>query len=181
MTLETTVKNRLKVGQIVTLETLSKMQLESEKNEALDKALTHISATRKTEKQMRNFLRGKGYLPDVIDYVLEKMREYDFINDGEYAEAYVDFAGAKKGGRLIKMELKSKGIAQEQIDAALDGLSEEKQTEAAVAILQKYLRNKEITREALQKAFRYLLSKGFDYEVAKSALTAFGECENEEE
>ena len=60
MSLETTIKNRLKVGQIVSLEKLSLMQLESEKSTALDKALTHISATRKTEKQVCDFLKKKG-------------------------------------------------------------------------------------------------------------------------
>ena len=53
LTLEATVKNRLKVGQVVTEEFLSEIQLESEKNTAFDKALTHLSATRKTEKQIR--------------------------------------------------------------------------------------------------------------------------------
>ena len=170
MTLETTVKNRLKVGQIISFEKLSQMQLESEKNTALDKALTHISATRKTERQVRDFLREKGYLSDVIEYVVEKMRGYDFLNDGEYAEAYVGFAGAKKGERLIKMELKSKGVSEEHIDAALGGLSEETQVEAATAIAQKYLKSKELSLETKHKAFRYLLGKGFDYDVAKSAL-----------
>ena len=180
MSLETTVKNRLKVGQIVSPEALSKMQLESEKSVALDKALTHISATRKTEKQVRDFLREKGYLSDVIDYVLEKMQEYGFVDDSEYAEAYVEFAGGKKGSRLIKTELRKKGIAQEKIDDALDGLSEEMQVETAGAILQKYLRNKERSRETLQKAYRYLISKGFSYDTAKSAMDALGE-EIEEE
>ncbi len=180
MSLETTVKNRLKVGQTVSPEALAKMQLESEKSVALDKALTHISATRKTEKQVRDFLRGKGYLKDVIDYVLEKMQEYGFVDDGEYAETYVEFAGTKKGGRLIKMELRKKGIAQERIDEALGGLSEETQLETASAILQKYIRNKERTRETLQKAYRYLISKGFHYETAKSAIAALGEDVDEE-
>ena len=61
LTLESTIKNRLKVGQEISLETLAEIQLESEKNTALDKALTHLSATRKTEKQIRDFLAGKGY------------------------------------------------------------------------------------------------------------------------
>ena len=73
-----------------------------------------------------------------------------------------------------------KGIAQEKIDAAIDGLSDEVQLETANAILQKYLRNKECSRENLQKAFRYLISKGFDYETAKSALLALGEDVDEE-
>ena len=179
LTLETTVKNRLKVGQTVSVEQLSQMQLESEKNTALDKALTHVSATRKTEKQLRDFLEKKGYLPTVIEYVLEKMRGYNFVNDGEYAEAYVDFSAAKKGTRLIKMELKSKGVAEEDIDAALNGVTEETQVQAALVILQKYMRFKTADRETLAKAFKYLLGKGFDYEVAKSALSAFGDVDEE--
>lgn len=179
LTLETTVKNRLKVGQTVSVEQLSQMQLESEKNTALDKALTHVSATRKTEKQLRDFLAKKGYLPTVIEYVLEKMRGYNFVNDGEYAEAYVDFSSAKKGTRLIKMELKSKGVEEEDIDAALSSVTEETQVQAALVILQKYMRFKTADRETLAKAFKYLLGKGFDYEVAKSALSAFGDVDEE--
>ena len=179
LALETAVKNRLKVGQIITQEALSSMQLESEKNTAFDKALTHITATRKTEKQVRDFLSKKGYLPAVCDYVVEKMRDYDFLNDGEYAEAYVDFASSKKGSRLIKMELKSKGVSEEEIENALENLGEEQELETAKTILEKYMRHKEFSRETLQKAFRHLMSKGFDVETVKSALSSLGEYEEE--
>ena len=179
LTLEATVKNRLKVGQTIDPVRLAEIQLESEKNTALDKALTHVSATRKTEKQVRDFLAGKGYLPAVVDYVIEKMRGYNFLNDSEYAEAYVEFAGVKKGGRLIKMELRAKGVAEEEIDAALQNLDGETQEQAASAILQKYMRHKTADKETLAKAFRYLMGKGFNYETARAALSAFGDCEEE--
>lgn len=178
LSLELTIKNRLKVGQIVSEEQLGAIQLEGEKAQALDKALTHISATRKTEKQIRDFLAKKGYLPAVCDYVVGKMRGYNFLNDGEYAEEYVSRAATKKGGRLIKMELKAKGVSETEIDAALGTLDEETQVAAATSILQKYMRGKTADRETLLKAFRYLMSKGYDYETARSALTAFGEIED---
>lgn len=177
LTLETTVKNRLKVGMAVTEAKLSEIQLESEKNTAFDKALTHLSATRKTEKQIRTFLSGKGYLPAVIDYAVEKLRSYNFLNDGEYAEAYVENVAKRKGGRLIRMELRCKGVSDEEIDTALQTLDEETEIASATEILQKYMRGKECTRDALQKAYRYLMSKGFDHEICKSALTAFGELD----
>ena len=128
---------------------------------------------------MRDFLAGKGYLPAVVDYVIDKMRGYNFLNDSEYAEAYVEFAGVKKGGRLIKMELRAKGVAEEEIDAALQNLDGETQGQAASAILQKYMRHKTADKETLAKAFRYLMGKGFDYETARAALSAFGDCEEE--
>ena len=179
LTLEATVKNRLKVGQIVSPEILSEIQLESEKNMALDKALTHISATQKTEKQVREFLQKKGYLSAVIEYVIEKLQSYNFLNDGEYAESYVESAAKRKGGRLIRMELRGKGVSDEEIDAALETLDENREIQTAKEILQKYMRGKIGDRETLQKAFRYLMGKVFDYEVAKGALSAYGDCEEE--
>ena len=179
MRLETTVKNRLKVGQIITPERLAEIQLQSEKETALNKALTHLSATRKTEKQIRTFLEGKGYLSAVSDYVVEKLREYRFLDDGEYAEAYVEYAAKRKGGRLIRMELRGKGVADEDIDAALQTLDTQAETVAATEILQKYMRGKVSDTQTLQKAYRYLMGKGFDYETAKAALRAFGDCEEE--
>lgn len=179
LTLEATVKNRLKVGQNVAPERLAEIQLESEKDTAFDKALTHLSATRKTEKQIRSFLESKGYLPAVVDYAVEKLRSYNFLNDGEYAEAYVEFAARKKGGKLIRMELKNKGISDAEIDGALESLDGETELLAAKALLDKYMRGKVADTQTLQKAYRYLMSKGFDYEVAKRALSTLGEMEDE--
>ncbi len=175
LTLETVVKNRLKVGQSVSLEGLTSLQLESEKATALDKALTHLSATRKTEKQIRDFLTKKGYLPAVCDYVLEKLRSYSFVDDTEYAKAYLESAAKKKGSRLIRMELRQKGVAEERVQAALDDLDDGAELERAQAILQKYLRGKPLDEENLRKAYRYLMGKGFDYEVTKEALGSLDE------
>ena len=174
LTMETVVKNRLKVGKIISAEELSTMQLESEKNTAFDKALTFLSATRKTEKEIRLHLSKKGYLPAVIDYAVEKLREYGFINDEEYAEAYTESASKKKGGRLIRMELKNKGLSEEAIENALSELDEGQELETAKGILEKYMRGKTADKATLQKAYRHLMSKGFDYDTAKAAIDAYG-------
>ena len=173
MRLETVIKNRLKVGMHADEKTLSDMQLESEKSVALDKALTHISATRKTEKEIRDFLSKKGYLPAVIDFVTDKMRGYGFLNDGEYAAEYISHAAKKKGGRLIKCELRAKGVSEEDIEDALEDLDEDTELSAATGVLKKYLRAKSADKETLQKAYRYLLGKGFDFDTAKRAIDAF--------
>lgn len=179
LTLETVVKNRLKVGKIVSEQALAEMQMESEKNTALNKALGFLSATRKTEREVRSYLMKKGYLPEVANYVVGKLREYSFINDEEYAEAYTESAAKRKGGRRIRMELKGKGLSDEAIEGALTGLDPERELETAKAILEKYMRGKSPDKESLQKAYRYLLGKGFDYETAKAAIAAYGEIDEE--
>jgi len=179
MKLETVVKNRLKAGMNVTEAFLSEIQLESEKATALDKTLTYITATQKTEKQIRDYLYKKGYLKSVVEYVIEKLREYRFVDDKDYAENYAQNAATRKGKRLIKLELARKGIQKEDVESALETLETEDQEEAAKNILGKYMRSKEATRENLSKGFRYLMSKGFDYDVAKKAIESFGNIDEE--
>lgn len=178
MTLETVIKYRLKVGDHIDRERLDEIQLENEKSQALDKALTHISATMKTEKQMLDFLKKKGYRPAVCDYVVEKLREYAFVDDAQYCEQYVESAGKKMGGRRIALELKKRGASEESISAALEHLEGEE--DAAREVLAKYMRNKEGTRENYAKAFRHLLGRGFSADVAKDALASLGAEEEED-
>ncbi len=168
MKLETVMQNRLKAGVSVTEEALSRMQLESEKQTALDKALTHISASIKTEKEVRAFLARKGYLQEVADHVVGKMKEYGYLDDEAYARVYAESAGKKKGARLIAQELRRKGIAEGAVEAALSEFGDE--TESAKRVLQKYMRGKPADRETISKAYRYLLSKGYGYETARAAL-----------
>ena len=177
LTMEAAIKYRLKVGVQVNPKTLSEIQLESEKNTALDKALTHISASQKTEREIKEFLTKKGYLSAVIEYVLEKMRSYGFVDDRAYAAAYAENAVKRKGKKLIELELKRKGINGEAIDQATENLQGEEDT--AKRIAEKYMRGKTPDRANLQKTFRYLLSKGFVYDTAKSALSALGDTEEE--
>ena len=66
---------------------------------------------------------------------------------------------------------------EEEIDGALENLNEETQEDAARKILEKYMRGKNTDKETLSKAFRYLMSKGFTYETAKSALSELADLD----
>ena len=178
---EVVVQYRLKVGMTVSEGFLNEIQLESEKSTALDKAMTYLTAAQKTEKQVKDYLYKKGYLPAVVKYVLEKLREYRFVDDKDYAETYVENSSARKGKRLIQVDLYKKGISKEQIEDAMQTLDEENQFAGACAIAEKYMRSKEATRENFAKAFRYLMSKGFDYEISRKALDKLGRNEDEDE
>ena len=170
--LETAMKYRLKTGEHIELSRLAAIQLESEKMTALDKALTHISASMKTERQIRDFLKKKGYLDDVCDYVAEKMREYSYLDDAAYAKSYAESAGKRKGKRLIRAELKQKGVDDAAISEALEAIPDE--DESAARVLEKYLRGKAADEKTFRKAYAHLIGKGFDHDTAKKVLSAYG-------
>lgn len=169
---ETVYRYKLKVGQKIEQSTLEEMQFENEKMQALDKAFSYLSATMKTERQMRDYLSKKGYLPSVCDYVIEKLHYYKLLDDAFYSKQYIKSASKTKGARRISLELRQKGVDVDTIDDAL--LTIEDAEQRAKEVLEKYMRHKVETKENLAKAFRYLLSRGFSYDDAKTALANYG-------
>lgn len=177
MKLETVLRCRLKTGMHIEPAALDEIQLENEKSQAFDRALTHLSASMKTEKQMRDFLKKKGYVDAVCEHVLQKLREYAFVDDAEYCAQYVQTAGRDMGARRIALELKKRGAREDCIEGALASLEGEE--DAARQAAGKFMKRREFTRENLAKAFRHLLSRGFDADTAKDALASLGAEEEE--
>ncbi len=169
--LEVAIKYHLKAGMQVEKSQLEEIQLETEKSQAVDKAMTHLSATMKTERQMRDFLVKKGYTEAVCDYVIEKLQYYKFIDDYAYCRAYVNSVRGK-GKRAIEADLFKRKARRDAIDEALNDFTENK--DDAYSLLQKYMRGKEVNKINLLKGYKYLLSKGYGYDVAQSAVEKFG-------
>ena len=146
LTLEAAIKYRLKAGMHVEKSLLDEIQLETDKNTALDKALTHISAGMKTEKQISDFLNKKGYTSAVCEYVLERMHYYGFLDDYAYCKAYIGSVSGR-GRRLLEADLIKRGANRGAIERALSEFEED--ADDAKKVAQKYLRGKERTRENL--------------------------------
>lgn len=176
--IEIAIKHHLKAGMEIEKSRLDKIQLDNEKIQATEKAMNHLSATLKTKKQMSDFLAGKGYTQAVIDYVIQKLEGYGYIDDYAYCRAYVGSVSGK-GKAALRAALIRRGAAREAIDAALDETDENE--DEALAVARKYLRGKDITRETLNKALRHLISRGYGYDVAKSAIFRLGDCSEEDD
>ncbi len=173
--LEVAVKHRLKAGMSVDKAELDKIQLETEKVQATEKAITHLSASPKTEKQMRDFLVKKGYVRAVCDYVIEKLRYYGFVDDDAYCKAYVESVTGKSK-RAIEAELIKRGADRQIIDGALCDYRDDE--EDVLTLLKKYLRGKELTKENIYKGCRYLISKGYEYDAVKRACELVDDEDN---
>lgn len=164
--LEVAVKYRLKAGMVIDKAQLDIIQLETEKAQAVDKALTHISASPKTRKQIRDFLSKKGYVDAVIDYVFDRLDYYGYADDRQYCKMYVESVSGKSK-RAIEVELLKRGIDRDVIEEELSDLSDDE--EEVLTLLKKYLKGKELSKENVFKGCRYLISKGYDYDTVKAA------------
>ena len=162
------LSERLKVGDRVDEKRLEELAETDDVSTAFERSLDHISKAMKTKAQMIAYLKKKEYSGRVIAKVIDKLIEYGYINDELYAARFTESRSQKEGKRKIALELKIKGVDKATIEGALATAPEE--DESCERVARKYLKGRTLDRELRQKAFRYLVSKGFDYDVARSAL-----------
>ena len=173
--LESAIKFRLKVGMQIEKSEIDRIQLDTEKLEATEKALVHVSVSPKTEKQMRAFLESKGYVGAVVECVMERLKYYGYVDDAEYCAQYIRGISGKSK-RAIEADLIKRGADRSAVEEALMDYSDDE--DEILKLLKKYLRGKENTKENVYKAYRYLVSKGYGYDAVKSACERLNEDED---
>ncbi len=88
---------------------------------AKERALYLLKSSGKTEAWMKKKLQEAGYPEEAVDYAMNFLKEYGFINDRAYAESYVRSYGNRKSRRQLVYELSQKGVSQEEISEAFSG------------------------------------------------------------
>ena len=90
-------------------------------------ALRFLSYRPRSEKEVRDRLKikyQKSNLKDlelIIDRVIQKLKKYNFVNDLEFAKKWIEsrMKFKPRSLRLIKLELKKKGISDDIIQAII--------------------------------------------------------------
>ena len=164
----TIMKHRVKIGNDYTANEIIDIQIAEEEGVCLNYALNLLSKSVKTEKEIIAKLKKRGYVSEIIDNVIFKLKDYGYVNDEEFAEKYINSYSKNKGKRLLKSELKLKGVSDAIIEDKF--LSVENELETAIKIAEKYVKNKPVDIKTKQKCYKYLLSKGFSYDDSKTAV-----------
>ena len=168
----TVMKLGLKIGQEVAESKLSEAIFDSEKSVAFEKAMDYLGRGMKTAKQMRDYLDKKGYDAKVVDYVVNKLKEYRYIDDDAYAKLYVERNAATKGDRRLKQELIQKGITVSRAEQFAN-TDDEQALSNATRLADKYMKNKPTTVKTLQNLQRYLLNRGYGFDVVNSVVRGY--------
>ena len=170
----TILQNRLEVGHVVTPSHIKEMQFDSEKDTAFERTLKYISKSMKTKHQIRIFLEQKGYLDDIIEYVIKKLSEYKYIDDEFYATSLAKELSQKYGEYGVRFKLGEKGLSDKNIDIALSKLNRKDYLNGALSLAKKYLVNKDINTNK-DKLYNYLLQRGYDTYIIKEVISILKE------
>jgi len=168
------VRYQLYKGMELTRALIEEIKASESWNKAYSDALFYLNFRMRTEKEMRTYLRKKEAAPHIIDKVIEKLRKENFLNDLEFATAFVrDRANrSSKGPKIVANELREKGVKEETIQEALREYSDEKQFQNALRWAEKRSarRSKESHRRTLNKIRAQLLQKGFSHDMATRVM-----------
>ena len=152
-------------------------------------ALRFLSYRPRSEQEVRDYLKRKTHnakrkttvqnskletaeIEIEIDRVIQKLKGQKLINDEEFAGMFLEnrLRFKPRSSRLIRLELKQKGIDPETISNLQ--LTIDSDLESAKKLVEKRLsKYKGLGRQKIyEKLGRYLASKGFNWDTIKKAI-----------
>ncbi len=165
----------LEIGTEISRERLAELEAESERESALRRAFSYVSRRMRTEHELHEYLKGKGYGDDIIDQVIENLKSYGYIDDDEFIRSYVENKSGVRGKRRLRHDLGMLGVEESTVNAVLDELGD--QREAAAKAAEKYLRSHSYD---YKKLCAHLSAKGFEWDDIRAAVRGIGKEEEDE-
>ncbi|MCT4566013.1 MAG: RecX family transcriptional regulator [Maledivibacter sp.] len=166
-------KLNLEKGKLIDEDFIEKIIKTEEQKKANDYAIKLLSYRQRSEKEINDRMKQKGYEGEVIDKTIGWLREYSLVDDMDFAKEYTKAKAKKYGKSRIKMELSRKGVGDDIITNILeDELNFEKQYNAALQQAKKKVKAyKGEERQAVyRKLGSYLQRRGFSYEIISKIL-----------
>jgi regulatory protein len=164
---------QLRVGKIMTVEELQEASVAEERHKALEDAYHLLSFRGRSEKELADRLRQKGYDDSIVAYVTEKLNVIGYLDDTAFATSWVASRGKTRGSRLLMQELRLKGVdketARETLSEARDS-EMEADTALTVAIRRVGELPKDQSREAQAKLAGFLQRRGFGWDAIRPVL-----------
>lgn len=171
---ELVYKENLKVKDEVDTEKLKSVADKEAYIRCKNSALKIIERSYKTEKEVRERLLLKGYEEKHIENSIQFLKEYKFLNDEYYVEAFIRDKLSSKGSARIKQDLIKKGISRDIIEEKIEGIDKSSEKDTAKELAEKKLRvirkSENDTYKISGKLYRFLISKGYTYDIVKEVV-----------
>ena len=93
--------------------------------QAIQVALRYVSFKPRTITEVRRRV-GRDFEQPVVEQVLASLQRYGYLDDAEYARQWRQSRERRrpKGELLLRRELRAKGVSEDVIDDALEGIDQ---------------------------------------------------------
>jgi len=118
---ELIITHHLFVGKEINGEELLEIKKEASLRKAYNLSINYLAIRNRTEKEVEDYLVGKGFDQNTIRLTLKKLKEYKFIDDEYFIELYIKGKiGEGHSKNKIKYNLIKKGLVEEVIETKLE-------------------------------------------------------------
>lgn len=145
-----------------------------------DYVLKFYSIRPRSKKELLDWFKRKEVGEETQKFIREKLEKLGFVNDVEFARWWVEQRTSYRhsGFRLIKMELRQKGISDEIISDIESQVSNISELESARKIVAKKLKSQKAftlsKAEGRNTLTGLLARRGFSWEIIKEVLDENG-------
>lgn len=141
---------------------------------AYTKALKFLNYRPRSEKEVRDNLVKKKIDPDFINGIIELLKKQKFLDDVAFARMWIEsrMRAKPRAVRVLKMELRLKGIADDIIEPLLQEEDANSDLEMAKSLIEKKLpRLQKLPEEEVKIKLGQLLGrKGFNWDTIRQAV-----------
>lgn len=172
----------LYIGQRISDEKIAELKKADEKEVALQRVMRFLSYRARSVAEVRRYLEKYKYSEEIIASILDRLQETGLLNDNHFAEAWVENRNEfrPRSKRVLKMELRQRGVEEEAIEKAIEDVDEEEL--AYQAALKQSRKLKDLDWQGFRKKlYEFLLRRGFNYETASITVRKIWDEKNTDE
>lgn len=168
----TMVAASLRRGDSLSDEEIEELQMQDSVQTAYDRTLQYLAYRPRSTGEVRRYLREKRVPEQAHEHILERLSSAGLLDDLAFVQYWVENRETfrPRGRRLLRQELRQKGIGNELIAETLREVDEEKS--AGRAALKQGRRYAHLDDEFFrQKMYSFLRRRGFAYEVIRETIS----------
>lgn len=167
------VKYNLKKDQEIEDEFIKEILLAEENNKAITLAVKYLALRQRSVKEVKDYLKRKGYEDNLIDDTISYLEGKNYLNDYEFAQSFIrDKSYLNKYGiNKIRYELMNKGVSREIISKTLRFDTDEEYNNAIELANKKMKSYRNQDRDSIyRKLGGFLQRRGYRYDTVSKVL-----------
>ena len=170
--LQMTIVAPLRVGQTLSPEEIGQLRERDSAEVAYDRALNFLSYRSRSRAEIEGYLKRHKVVPEIIPLVADRLTEAGLLDDQDFARYWVENREAfrPRGKRLLRSELRGKGIANAIIDQVIEDIDESDGAYRAARVRARRL--SQLDYQTFRRRLSgFLQRRGFDYGTVKETVT----------
>lgn len=163
----------LSVGEELDEARVAALLIRDEAGRATTAALAFLAYRPRSEREVRDRLRQKGYGAEAVAATVAKLEDWRYLDDADFARRWVENRVTQKprGRRLLEQELRVKGIDVETSRQVIDDVSPDESAQALdLALAKRRAYANDAPPVARRKLGAYLARRGYGFEVIRPIL-----------